>query len=77
MVCQINRKIREVQLAFQKKADSIGAANCRRELWLSVFTEAIKLGDTPETADSKATRSITLFDKRFPEVKAAAMAEDR
>jgi len=73
LACQLKAKVEQMN----KDAEARGAANCRGELWLNTFHERIKMADMPETAAKIAKLAVIEFDKAFPEVKTAAMAEDR
>lgn len=71
--CQISRQMR-------RAVDSInaqGAANARRGMWMDVFMEKIRQGSFPSDAARFASQSVIEMDKVFPEVKQAAMTEDR
>lgn len=62
---------------LRRQADAMGAANQRRGLWIDVFMVWTKTGVIPSIAANYARESVKELDKAFPEVKAAAMKEDR
>lgn len=76
-ICKAKRTMFEKIEEINREAVANGAANCRRDLWLSTFKIRMKLGDMPQSAADLARLSILEFDKAFPEVRAAAMMEDR
>ena len=68
--CQMNRRM----LAA---VNAQNAANMRRSLWVDTFLTRIKQGDLPSKAANIASMATVELDRAFPEVKDAAMEEDR
>lgn len=68
--CEMNRKMLAAQVAM-------GAANNRRTIWVDAYMSCLNSGREPSECEKAAKDMLIAFDKAFPEVKAAAMQEDR
>lgn len=62
---------------LMRQSQAMGAANYRRGVWTDVFMEKIKHKIGPAEAAKIASQAVAELDKAFPEVKTAAMREDR
>lgn len=71
--CQLNRHVKQII----KQNVAMGAANARRGFWTEVYVASIRSGGNSNTALVQANAAIHNLDKVFPEVRTAAMEEDR